>query len=190
MKAVTRTNNTGLVRINAPTILTICRMALSVVFLAFVLNPAIWSRAIALVIFLIAASTDKIDGYLARKNKETTDLGAVLDPLADKMLVNLALLALTYLNIVPVWVFAIILVRDFAVDGLRMTLAKKHQTLPALPIGKLKTTTQIIAIAILLFNLLLNIDFLTIFGNIFLYAALFLTLLSATYYFSTNKKAF
>ena len=176
------------VRLNTPTLLTVIRMILSLIFLMFVLIPAGWSRAIALIFFLIAASTDKIDGYLARKNHETTDLGAFLDPLADKMLVNLALLALTYLNIVPVWVFAIILVRDFAVDGLRMTLAKKHKTLPAFPIGKLKTTTQIIAIAILLFNLLLNNGFVAVIGNIFLYLSLFLTVLSGAYYFKSYSK--
>lgn len=178
------------IRINTPTLLTIIRMVLSLVFLIFVLSPNIWARAIALAIFLIAASTDKIDGYLARKNKETTDLGAFLDPLADKMLVNLAFLALTYLNIVPVWVFAIILVRDFAVDGLRMSLAKKHKTLPALPIGKLKTAAQIIAISILLFNLLLENGFIAVIGNIFLYLSLFLTVFSGIYYFSKFSKHF
>lgn len=173
------------VRLNTPTTLTIIRMVLSLVFLMFVLIPAGWSRAIALVFFLIAASTDKLDGYLARKNHETTDLGAFLDPLADKMLVNLALLALTYLEVVSVWVFAIILVRDFAVDGLRMTMAKKQKVLPAFPIGKLKTTTQIVAIVILLFSLLLDSDFIDVVGNIFLYLSLILTVVSAAHYFKS-----
>lgn len=175
------------VRINTPTLLTILRMVLSLVFLMFVLSPNIWARAIALVIFLVAASTDKVDGYLARKNHETTDLGAFLDPLADKMLVNLALLALTYLEVVPVWVFAIILVRDFAVDGLRMAMAKKQKVLPAFPIGKLKTTTQIVAIVILLFSLLLDSDFIDVVGNIFLYLSLILTVVSAVHYFKSAK---
>lgn len=176
------------VRINTPTLLTIVRMVLSLVFLMFVLSPNVWSRAIALVFFLIAASTDKLDGYLARKNHETTDLGAFLDPLADKMLVNLALLALTYLEVVPVWVFAIILVRDFAVDGLRMTMAKKQKVLPAFLIGKLKTTTQIVAIVILLFSLLLDSDFIDVVGNIFLYLSLILTVVSAAHYFKSHSK--
>ena len=100
-----------------PTYLTILRMVLSVVFMIFAVLPDTWAKIVALVIFIIAAITDKIDGIWARKSKKVTDLGAFLDPLADKMLVNLAFLVLTYLNVVPLWVFAIILVRDFAVDG-------------------------------------------------------------------------
>ena len=172
---------------NFPTILTVFRMVLSILFFTFVLIPEDWGKIIALVIFILAAITDKIDGHLARKNKEVTDLGTFLDPLADKMLVNLAFLALVYLNIVPVWIFAIILVRDFAVDGLRMALAKKHKTLAASNLGKYKTTAQMVTLIILLANLILKIEILTIVGNIFLCIAVILTVLSAVDYFIKNK---
>ena len=165
-----------------PTYLTILRMILSVVFMVFALIPDDWARIAALVVFIIAAITDKIDGIWARKSKHVTDLGAFLDPLADKMLVNLAFLVLTYLDIVPLWVFAIILVRDFAVDGMRMMLARSGVTLAASFLGKLKTTVQMTALIIILANLVLNNDIIGILGNIALYFALFLTVLSGADY--------
>ena len=165
-----------------PTYLTILRMILSVVFMVFALIPDDWARIAALVVFIIAAITDKIDGIWARKSKHVTDLGAFLDPLADKMLVNLAFLVLTYLSIVPLWVFAIILVRDFAVDGMRMMLARNGVTLAASFLGKLKTTVQMTALIIILANLVLNNDIIAILGNIALYFALLLTVLSGADY--------
>lgn len=183
-RAVGETTRTSPARatINIPTFLTILRMALAIVFLIFVLLPASWAKITALIIFITAAITDKLDGYLARKNKEITDLGAFLDPLADKMLVNLAFLALVYLHIVPVWVFAAILIRDFAVDGIRMDVARHGKTIAASFLGKLKTTVQMVALIILLFNLVVNLDFFGILGNIALYAALALTIISGADY--------
>ena len=78
-----------------PTVLTIIRMVLSVIFMVFALIPDTWAKIVALIIFIIASITDKIDGIWARKKKLVTDLGAFLDPLADKMLTGLAFLALT-----------------------------------------------------------------------------------------------
>ena len=164
-------------------------MFLSGLFVVFVLLPDDWAKITALIIFIIAAITDKIDGHWARKKKIVTDLGAFLDPLADKMLVNLAFLVLVYLNIVPLWVFAVILVRDFAVDGMRMMAAKDGVTISASFYGKLKTTVQMIALIILLLNLILNQEIFTILGNIALYAALILTVFSgADYLFKGWKK--
>lgn len=165
-----------------PTLLTILRMILSVVFMVFVVIPSEWARIVALIVFIVAAITDKIDGIWARKYKLVTDLGAFLDPLADKMLVNLAFLMLVYLDVVPIWVFAIILVRDFAVDGMRMMIARNGVTVAASFYGKLKTTVQMIAIIILLTNLILGNDILSVIGNIALYIALALTVFSGLDY--------
>lgn len=175
-KTTARSSLTG------PTYLTILRMALSLVFLAFVLIPSTWSKVVALVVFIIAAITDKIDGIWARRDKLVSDLGAFLDPLADKMLVNLAFLALVYLDAVPLWVFAIILVRDFAVDGMRMMVARNGITVPASFLGKLKTTLQMTALIIVLLNLIVDLAFFTILGNIALYLALILTIVSGADY--------
>lgn len=150
--------------------------------MVFALLPNTWAKITALVIFVVAAITDLIDGKWARKTKTVTTLGAFLDPLADKMLVNLAFLVLVYLNIVPLWVFAIILVRDFAVDGMRMMAARNRITISASFYGKLKTTLQMTTIIILLFNLIVNLEIFTVLGNIALYLALILTILSGLDY--------
>ena len=165
-------------QLTGPTCLTIARMIISVLFMVFVLLPAIWAKIVALVLFVVGAISDLIDGKWARRDKIVTDLGAFLDPLADKMLVNLAFLALVVLGVVPVWVFAIILVRDFAVDGMRMMAARDGVTIAASFYGKLKTTTQMTTLIILLLNLIVNLEFFTVIGNIALYLALILTVFS------------
>lgn len=175
--------------LTGPTILTILRMVLSIVFMVFVLLPDIWAKIVALVVFVIACITDKIDGIWARNTKQVTDLGAFLDPLADKMLTSLAFLTLVCLGIVPIWVFAIILVRDYAVDGMRMMSARDGVTIAASFYGKLKTTIQMIALIILLFNLIVNLEFFTILGNIALYLALALTIFSGLDYLYNGYKA-
>ncbi len=180
--------NTNKKAITGPTVLTITRMLLSVVFLVFVLLPYTWSRIIALVVFIVASITDKIDGIWARKHDLTTDFGAFLDPLADKMLVNLAFLALTTLGIIPIWVFAIIIVRDLAVDGMRMMAARDGITVAASFYGKLKTTFQMIALIIILFNTIVSLEFFEVIGNIALYAALALTVFSGVDYLIKGYK--
>ncbi len=173
-----RNNNS----LTGPTYLTIARMILSVLFMIFALLPDTWCRILALIIFIIASITDLVDGKWARSKKIVTDLGAFLDPLADKMLTGLAFLVLVYLNVVPIWVFAIILVRDFAVDGMRMMAARNGKTIAASIYGKWKTTFQMIALSIILLNLTTNLDFFAILGNIFLYLSLALTIFSGADY--------
>ncbi|MBR2543316.1 CDP-diacylglycerol--glycerol-3-phosphate 3-phosphatidyltransferase [Candidatus Saccharibacteria bacterium] len=171
-----------------PTILTIIRMILSILFIVFALLPDTWAKITALIIFVIASITDNIDGRWARKKKLVTDLGAFLDPLADKMLTSLAFLVLVYQNIVPLWFFAIILVRDFAVDGMRMMAARDGITISASIYGKLKTTVQMIALIILLFNQIINQDIFCILGNIALYLSLALTIFSGADYLIKGYK--
>ena len=144
-------------KLTGPTYLTIVRMILSVVFLVFVMLPWAWAKIVALILFIIGAISDLVDGKWARKKKIVTDLGAFLDPLADKMLVNLAFLALVVLGVVPLWVFAVILVRDFAVDGMRMMAARDGVTIKASFYGKLKTTIQLTALIILLLKKIVGI---------------------------------
>lgn len=174
--------------ITGPTCLTLVRMILAIAFFVFLLTSIRWAQITALILFVIAAITDKIDGYWARRQKIVTDIGAFLDPLADKMLVNLAFLALCHLGIVPLWIFAIILVRDFAVDGLRMISAQKNITIPASNLGKAKTTLQMIALIVILINVILDISFLAIIGNIFLYIALVLTIVSGIDYLAKGGR--
>ena len=174
--------------ITGPTVLTIIRMILSVAFVVFSSLHQNWANITALVVFIVAAITDQIDGHWARKQQIVTDLGAFLDPLADKMLVNLAFLVLTVSGIVPLWVFAIILVRDFAVDGMRMMAARDGITIAASIYGKLKTVTQMTALIVILANLIFNQEFLTILGNVILYLALIMTVWSGLDYLIRGAK--
>ncbi|MBR3052166.1 CDP-diacylglycerol--glycerol-3-phosphate 3-phosphatidyltransferase [Candidatus Saccharibacteria bacterium] len=168
--------------LTGPTYLTIFRMVLSVVFMVFALVPDLWAQIVALVVFVAAAITDKIDGIWARKSGHVTDLGAFLDPLADKMLVDLAFLVLVYIDVVPIWVFAIVLVRDLAVDGMRMMAAREKVTIAASFLGKLKTTVQMTALITLLANQVLQNGVIAVLGQIALYLALALTIISGADY--------
>ena len=176
--------------LTGPTYLTILRMFLSVIFMIFALIPHHWASIVALIVFIAAAITDKIDGIWARKTKQETDLGTFLDPLADKMLVDLAFLVLVYISIVPIWVFAIILVRDLAVDGMRMMAARSGVTIAASFLGKLKTTVQMTALITLLSAIVLQNDVIHTLGLIALYLALALTVLSGADYLIKGYKKF
>ena len=140
------------------------------------------------ILFFIASITDFIDGHIARKRHMVTDFGKLMDAIADKMLVNLAFLILVASNVIPLWVFAIILVRDFAVDGMRMMAAKNKVTIAASILGKLKTVTQMLAIIIMLLNLILCWPALKIIGDIVLYIALALTVISGLSYLKRGWK--
>ena len=174
--------------ITGPTILTIARMFLSILFLIFVLIPTLPTHILALIFFVAGAISDHIDGKWARKYQKVTDLGAFLDPLADKMLTSLAFLAFVAMGIIPIWFFAIILIRDYAVDGMRMMAAREGITIAASKFGKWKTAMQLTAIIILLANLIFNWPFLTIVGNIVLYISLVLTIISGIDYLARNWK--
>jgi CDP-diacylglycerol--glycerol-3-phosphate 3-phosphatidyltransferase len=100
---------------------------------------------VAAFVFTLLALTDGLDGYLARSRNEVTNLGKFLDPLADKILVTAALLALIELGKLPAWVALLIIGRDFLVSGLRMVASAEHQVIAASKIGKSKTVLQIIA---------------------------------------------
>lgn len=105
------------------------------------------------IIFAIASITDKIDGYLARKNNQVTNFGKFLDPIADKILVVSALIILVGQNKLPTWIPIIIIVREFAVSGYRLiAVESKGDVIAANKWGKLKTVTQMIAIVIALLD--------------------------------------
>ncbi|MCL2530151.1 MAG: CDP-diacylglycerol--glycerol-3-phosphate 3-phosphatidyltransferase [Coriobacteriia bacterium] len=97
-------------------------------------------------VFALLAFTDSVDGYLARSRNEITTLGKFLDPLADKILVAAALLALVELQELPTWVVLVIIAREFLVSGLRMVVSAEGHVIAASPLGKVKTVVQVIAI--------------------------------------------
>lgn len=132
---------------NLPNWITFSRL-LGVPFLLYGLHqPTPQSRWICLVIFMIAATTDWLDGYLARKLNQVTDLGKFLDPLVDKFLVLAPLLALVELGQIPAWGVFLILARELAIAGWRVNQTKISG---ANIWGKLKTVIQIVAISLLI----------------------------------------
>ena len=139
---------------NLPNSLTLLRIFL-VPFLVVVLLTKFDGKTwFALGIFLIAAATDLLDGYFARRYKKVTRLGMLLDPIADKLLISAALISLVEMDpaIAPAWMVVIIIGREFAVSGLRSIAAQQGVMINASPLGKGKTITQVIAVALLILN--------------------------------------
>jgi CDP-diacylglycerol--glycerol-3-phosphate 3-phosphatidyltransferase len=132
---------------NLPNKITVFRMVLVPFFLLLVAFDAIpLNITIATVIFIVASITDHIDGHLARKYNLVTDFGKLMDPLADKILVTSALIALVEFGEVSTWMVVVIIAREFAVSGLRSIAAGDGKVIAASFWGKVKTTTQMIAI--------------------------------------------
>jgi CDP-diacylglycerol---glycerol-3-phosphate 3-phosphatidyltransferase len=148
-----------------------------------------YGNYIAAAIFILAASTDGVDGYLARKKQMVTNLGKFLDPIADKLLVAAALIALVQRNDITGWAAMFILSREFAVTGLRLVAAGEGIVISASNLGKLKTVTQIVAIAAtLLKNFPLNLVVSFPFDKYAMLLAVVITLYSGYDYFARNFK--
>jgi CDP-diacylglycerol--glycerol-3-phosphate 3-phosphatidyltransferase len=109
-----------------------------------------WREVVAVVIFLIAAATDLLDGYLARRRGEVTTLGTLLDPIADKLLTASAFIALVELRLAPAWMIVVIVGREFVVTGIRSIAAARGLVIAATRWGKLKTVSQVVAISLLI----------------------------------------
>jgi CDP-diacylglycerol--glycerol-3-phosphate 3-phosphatidyltransferase len=108
---------------------------------------------LALGIFLVASVTDLLDGYLARRWKQVTTVGTLLDPIADKLLISAALIALVQVQVVPAWVVVLIVGREFAVSGLRSIAASAGYTIRASELGKTKMVAQVIAVSLFLLGM-------------------------------------
>ncbi|WP_438433105.1 CDP-diacylglycerol--glycerol-3-phosphate 3-phosphatidyltransferase [Gorillibacterium sp. sgz500922] len=146
-----------------------------------------YNEIIGALIFILAASTDSLDGYIARKNKLVTNLGKLLDPLADKLLVTAVLICLVALDKCPAWMAIVIISREWAVTMLRQIAALEGQALAASKWGKWKTATQITAIIALLIN---NFPFALVnfpFAQIVMWIAVLITIYSGIDYFVKNK---
>src|SRR5271157_2105518 len=107
---------------------------------------------LALAIFLSAAATDLLDGYLARRWKQVTTIGTLLDPIADKLLVSAALISLVQVRALPGWIAIVIIGREFAVSGLRAIAAAEGYTIKASDLGKTKMLSQVVAISCMLLS--------------------------------------
>ncbi|WJH33310.1 CDP-diacylglycerol--glycerol-3-phosphate 3-phosphatidyltransferase [Paenibacillus aurantius] len=146
-----------------------------------------YNQIIAALIFIVAASTDSLDGYIARKRKLVTNLGKLLDPLADKLLVSAVLVSLVEMNKLSAWIVIVIISREFAVTGLRQIALLEGIVMAADKWGKWKTAVQITAIISLLLN---NFPFNFIdfpFDQVVSWLAAIITLYSGYVYFIKNK---
>ena len=171
---------------NLPNKLTILRVILIPFFLVALMVSCIpGGKWIALCIFCVAAITDTLDGQIARKYNLITNFGKFMDPLADKLLVCSAMIALIELDRIPAWVVIIIISREFIISGFRLIAADKGIVIAAGWWGKVKTVVQMFMIIILI------CDFggcaVWVIEQIFIYAALALTIISLIDYLAKNK---
>ncbi len=111
------------------------------------------SDVVALIIFWVAAATDLLDGYLARRWGQVTTIGTLLDPIADKLLVSAALISLVQVRVVPGWLVVLLVGREFAVSGLRSIAAAEGYTISASELGKTKTISQVVSISLLMISI-------------------------------------
>jgi CDP-diacylglycerol--glycerol-3-phosphate 3-phosphatidyltransferase len=143
----------------------------------FNINKEFW----ALAIFLAAAATDLLDGYLARRWKQVTTVGTLLDPIADKLLISAALISLVQIRRLPAWMAILIIGREFAVSGLRSIAAAEGYTIRASDLGKTKMVAQVAGISLVM--LAIHWPALESYGILAMYAVVFFGVVSAVQYF-------
>ncbi|GAX04351.1 CDP-diacylglycerol--glycerol-3-phosphate 3-phosphatidyltransferase [Secundilactobacillus pentosiphilus] len=186
---------------NLPNKLTIGRIILIPIFLIILAVPMDWgsvvwlstkipvTQIVAAIVFAIASITDFLDGQIARRRHLVTNFGKFADPLADKMIVMTAFILLVHMGLAPAWVVAIIVCRELAVTGLRLIIVENNGTVMAAAWpGKIKTTSQMFSIILLLLNNVLFANFPL--GTILLYICLFFTIYSGIDYFVKNRSVF
>jgi CDP-diacylglycerol--glycerol-3-phosphate 3-phosphatidyltransferase len=176
---------------NLPNTLTILRIFFAPLLVAalvqehFALRIAgvlVTNEWVSLAIFLIAAGTDLLDGYLARRWKQVTTIGTLLDPIADKLLVSAALISLVQVRALPGWMAILIIGREFAVSGLRSIAAAEGYTIRASDLGKTKMFSQVVAISCMLLGV--KHPALLQPGMILMWGVVLFALLSAISYFA------
>jgi CDP-diacylglycerol--glycerol-3-phosphate 3-phosphatidyltransferase len=144
---------------NLPNSLTVTRICLVPLLVVVLLTKfegrqilGIPTELVGAGIFGLASLTDWADGYLARRRKQITPLGQVIDPLADKLLTSAAFISLVQMGLAPAWMVAVIIGREFAVTGLRSLMYARGVAIPASPLGKVKMIAQVVAILALILS--------------------------------------
>lgn len=175
---------------NLPNFLTLLRIFFVPVLVAVLVldkrqfdiaGVAVPTEYIALAIFLIAALTDLLDGYLARRWKQVTTVGTLLDPIADKLLISSALISLVQVGVVPAWMVVLVVGREFAVTGLRSIAAAEGYTIKASDLGKTKMVAQVIAISLLVLSI--HWPQITDFAMLWMWGVVVVAVISAMQYF-------
>ncbi len=178
---------------NLPNKLTIFRVILIPFFLLALMVPVIPAgKWIAVAIFIIASLTDLLDGKIARKYNLVTDFGKFMDPLADKLLVCSAMIALIELNRIPAWIVIVIIAREFIISGFRLVASDNGVVIAASYWGKFKTTFQMFMVILLILNLSENfpgaVTIIVICEQVLIYVSLLLTIISLIDYLVKNRK--
>jgi CDP-diacylglycerol--glycerol-3-phosphate 3-phosphatidyltransferase len=177
--------------VNLPNTLTIARIFIVPLLVAVLVQERIilhWNGAVitndvvALIIFWVAAATDLLDGYLARRWGQVTTIGTLLDPIADKLLVSAALISLVQVRVVPGWLVVLLVGREFAVSGLRSIAAVEGYTIRASELGKTKTLWQVLAISLLMISM--HHAWVARWANLSLYVVVLFSIWSAVSYFN------
>ncbi len=169
--------------------LTILRIIFVPIFMIFALMESASMHFVALAVFIIASITDTLDGQIARKYNQITDFGKFMDPLADKMLTTAAFLVFMEQGIINSWAILIILVREFAVSGIRLSAASEGTVIAASFWGKFKTVSQMVAIIITM--LITNLVFIpqitgVIISAICIWISIIFTVISGVEYVAKN----
>ncbi len=169
--------------LNFPTRITMMRIFIIPVLFFLLLSPGKTGSLLIAILFVIAALTDLLDGYLARKYEIVTVMGKFLDPIADKLIVNTAMILMIPTGRISAWIVAVIIIRDFVVDGVRTIASSEGLIIQASTLAKQKTLSQIIALTALMIHYpILGADAHAI-GTVILYLALVLSVYSGADYF-------
>ena len=167
--------------------LTMLRVFMIPVFLlVLLLAPEPVNRYVAVIIFIVASLTDMLDGKIARKYNLVSNFGKFMDPLADKLLVMSALVSMVALEDLAAWVVIVILAREFAITGFRTLAMEANIVMAASWWGKVKTTTQMIMIPVVLLNL--PFGFMPMVETVLVWLAVFFTIFSGADYIIKNKQ--
>jgi CDP-diacylglycerol---glycerol-3-phosphate 3-phosphatidyltransferase len=170
---------------NLPNTLTIVRIFLAPVLVVVLLTEFPEKELWGLGIFLLAALTDILDGIIARRTNRITVTGALLDPIADKLLMSGAFISLAELGVAPAWMVFLIIAREFAVTGLRLVALERGVPISANRLGKAKTTSQVVAVSLLIFSLRFPVW--ALLARVALGVAIALTVVSMMVYFWQNR---
>ena len=135
---------------NLPNKITLARILLAFVFMLFLFSGGLFAKVMALVVFLIAAFSDYLDGYIAKKYNSISNFGKIMDPVADKILTLAAFLAFVEMKLVPAWMVVIIIMRELLITGIRLRALAHDAVLAAGVGGKHKTVSQMLSIFVIL----------------------------------------
>ena len=138
--------------INLPNCITMLRISFIPVLFLLLLSPGQTMSLVLAFLFIAVSFTDLLDGYVARKYKIVTTMGKFLDPIADKLVINTAMILMIPIGRIPAWVVAIIIIRDFAVDGIRNVASSAGHIMQASWLGKQKTLCQVFAVSALIIH--------------------------------------